>query len=324
MAVRSANFSLMDLHPALGALAALQGGPFSTAQALEAGYEEREVLRLVRSKQWTRLRRGVLIQTTQIPDDDAARVLLMLRALRLRVNKELVASHRTAATVHRLSTLRSTGDLLDVIRPDLGNGRVEAGVHWRSGALPAPHLVKVDDICCTAVARTVIDVVRETDFREGLVLAESALNQGLTTMPELRAVQEFCADWSGARTAGRVVSFASSLSESPGESLSRIVFADGGLPTPQQQQEIYDGAGLIGRVDFLWKQQRTIGEFDGKVKYHGPDAGPTTLYQEKRREDRLREAGFEVVRFSWADIVNRPDWVVTQILRAFARAASRG
>jgi hypothetical protein len=321
---RFGRLTIMNLHPALGPVAAVQGGPFSTAQALEAGYEEREVSRLVRSKQWTRLRRGVLIETTQIPDDDeAARVLLMLRALRLCSSKQFVASHRTAATLHGLSALRPRPDLLDVIQPEPGNGRREAGVRWRSGALPASHLTQFGDVCCTSVARTVIDVARETDFREGLVVAESALNRGLTTLPDLRAVHDLCVDWSGARTAGRVVSFASPQSESPGESLSRIAFADGGLPAPEQQVNIYDALGLIGRVDFLWKQQRTIGEFDGKVKYVGSGVDALTLYQEKRREDRLREAGFEVVRFSWSDIINRPAWVIAQVRQAFARAARR-
>ena len=309
------------MHPGLSAAATRQGGVFTTAQALAAGYEEREVARLVRSKQWTRLRRGVLVETSDIPDDDAGRALTMLRAIGIRIDRPVAGSYRTAAVVHGLSLLDPRLDLFDVLRSGPGKGHIEAGVRWRSAAMPASHLVNVDGVCCTSVARTTIDVVRETDFREGLVVAESALNQRLTTLSELRAVHDFCNDWSGARTAGRVVSFASALSESPGESLSRIAFADAGLPEPKQQQNVFDARGLIGRVDFLWEAQRTIGEFDGRVKYLNSNDDKTTLYEEKRREDRLREAGFEVVRFSWSDIVNRPAWVVAQIRRAFARAA---
>ena len=311
------------MHRGLSAAAASQGGVFTTAQALAAGYEEREVARLVRSKQWTRLRRGVLIETSHIPDDDAGRALAMLRAIGIRIDGQVVASHRTAAVIHGLALLNPRSELFDVLRRSSSKGHIEAGVRWRSAATPASHLVHVNDVCCTSVARTAIDVARETDFREGLVVAESALNQRLTTLAELRAVHDFCSDWSGARTAGRVVSFASPLSESPGESLSRIAFADGGLPEPTQQQNVFDARGLIGRVDFLWAAQHTIGEFDGRVKYLDSNDDKATLYEEKRREDRLREAGFEVVRFSWSDIVHRPVWVVAQIRRAFARAARR-
>ena len=56
----------------------------------------------------------------------------------------------------------------------------------------------------------------------GLVAAESALQLGLTSRAELREVLEHCVDWPGARDASRVVSFASALSESAGESLARL------------------------------------------------------------------------------------------------------
>jgi hypothetical protein len=324
----------MPLHPTLAATAAAQGGPFCTAQALAAGYEEREVTRLVQSKEWTRLRRGVLIDSKHIPDDESSRALVVMRALGLRVQGPIVASHHTAATIHQLTALKkrpevlNPGHTLEVLRPGLGSGRIEAGVRWRVAALPASQLIQVDGVCCTTVPRTIIDIARETDFAEGLVVAESALNRRLTTLSDLREIHELCSDWSGARNAGRVVSFASELSESPGESLSRIAFADCGLPDPAQQRYIHDAVGLIGRVDFLWEQFFTIGEFDGKVKYVKPDddnddVDKSALYDEKRREDRLRDAGFEVVRFGWADIVGRPEWVSARVRAAFARAARR-
>jgi very-short-patch-repair endonuclease len=79
--------------------------------------------------------------------------------------------------------------------------------------------------------------------------------------------------------------------------------------------------GLIGRVDFLWDQYRTIGEFDGRLKYDGERR--QTLYDEKRREDRLREAGFEVVRFGWADVQGEARALGRRLPAAFARAARR-
>jgi very-short-patch-repair endonuclease len=118
-----------------------------------------------------------------------------------------------------------------------------------------------------------------------------------------------------------VVAFASNGSESPGESLARIAFERLGLPQPRQQVAVRDAVGLIGRVDFLWDQHRTIGEFDGRLKYDGDRS--ETLYDEKRREDRLREAGFEVVRFGWADVQGEAKPLGRRLLAAFARAARR-
>ena len=311
----------MSLPPSLAIHAAAQGGAFTTAQALSAGYDEREISALLRTRRWTRLRRGVFAESTLISDDDAKLARLALRALELRTTRRFVASHETAAVLHNLTLLRPDTDLIHVTRPSRGGGRVEAGVRWHSGALPGDHVTRRVDLDCTTVARTVVDIARETDFRNGLVVAESALNRKLVTLEELRRVHQFCSDWPGARTAGRVVSFASPLSESPGETLSRMAFADQGLPDPKQQRYIYDALGFIGRVDFLWPEHHTIGEFDGKVKYVGTgENGFDPLYDEKRREDRLRDAGFQVVRFGWYDVVKRPAWVAKKIRAAFVRA----
>lgn len=61
-----------------------------------------------------------------------------------------------------------------------------------------------------------------------------------------------------------------------------------------------------------------IVEFDGKVKYRGDDG--TALFDEKRREDRLRSLGYIVVRIIWADLETRGA-AVAKVRRAMAAAA---
>lgn len=46
------------------------------------------------------------------------------------------------------------------------------------------------------------------------------------------------------------------------------------------------------------------------------------MFEEKRREDRLRELGFEVVRVTWTDL-ERPNIVLDRIRAAIARARLR-
>ena len=65
-------------------------------------------------------------------------------------------------------------------------------------------------------------------------------------------------------------------------------------------------------VDFLLDDAPVVIEFDGRVKYgRGADeldpfgrrrSGQEVLWQEKRREDRLRELGYEVVRVVWSEL----------------------
>ena len=87
---------------------------------------------------------------------------------------------------------------------------------------------------------------------------------------------------------------------------------------PGLQGYLLDGS--LARADFLWAQWRVIGEADGRMKYETPE----DLWREKLREDRLRELGYEVVRWTWDEIVNRPEVVVARILRAAERARRRG
>jgi len=81
---------------------------------------------------------------------------------------------------------------------------------------------------------------------------------------------------------------------------------------------------LIARVDFYWEEQKTVGEFDGKLKY-GQLLKPgqrieDVIFEEKLREDALRDLGLQVVRWLWDDLY-RPGILRERVLRAFARAS---
>jgi hypothetical protein len=83
-----------------------------------------------------------------------------------------------------------------------------------------------------------------------------------------------------------------------------------GLPAPELQREMFGPDGrLIARVDFCWEEQKTIGEFDGKIKY-GRLLKPVqriedVIFDEKLREDALRDLGWQIVRWLWRDLNRR-------------------
>ena len=133
------------------------------------------------------------------------------------------------------------------------------------------------------------------------------------------------AHWRGIRQARRAIEFFDGRSESPGESVSRVRIVDDGLPLPDLQIDVFGPLGnFLGRPDFLWKEQRTLGEFDGKVKYGRLVANGRTaqdvLFDEKCREDALRDLGWQIVRWIWADLYE-PGVIRDRLLRAFARAS---
>jgi hypothetical protein len=313
----------MPLAPKLFAVAATQGGVFKAEQALAAGYARSEIAKLQRNGEWSRLRRGIYIERSALPDDDVGRHLLTLRGALLASGGQIAASHVTSAVLQDVALLYPDLSLVHVTRDGGASSRVASGIRYHDAALPPSHLTKIDGVLTTSVARTALDLARKLPFGAALVAAESALNKGLTTLAELDEVLAYCCDWPGARNAGRVVAFASPYSESPGETLGRVAFDALGIPQPHQQVYIFDKFGLIARCDYFWEEFHTVGEFDGKVKYVGAKARDDTVLLEKKREDRLRNAGLEVCRFEWGESRNCSESVRHKTFSAFDRAAKR-
>jgi len=248
------------------------------------------------------------------------RLLLSAAAAAASLGPAAAASHQTAALLHGLSLLGPPPAVLTITRPPgTGSRSARPGIRIHCAALPAGHVGGRLAVPVTTVPRTVIDLARVLDFRAGVVVADSALQQKLTSKKELAAVIAACPRWPGLRRAAQVAEFADGGAESPLESLARVLFRDVGLPPPELQAEIRDSE-FIGRVDFLWRQFRTIAEVDGAAKYADRDLAIRQL----RRDKRLRETGYEVVHFDWTEINGDPAYVDTAVRAAFQQGLRRG
>lgn len=312
----------MDIPPSLAAHVGTKYGLFTAAQALEAGIDHDEIRRYLGRGDWLRVRRGIYCEVATMPADPMAAHILHVRAAMLRLKPPVAVSHLSAAAFDGIDLLDPDFSILQVTRPNIGSSRTDAGIHHHAASLRAKDVKRASGLVLTTASRTVIDLAREATFEQGVVAAEHALNQGLVTPEGLLEVHTFCLDWPGSRNAGRVIQFASEKSESPGESLARVAFEAVGLPAPEQQVKFYDRRGQIGVVDFFWDEQATVGEFDGRLKYAGqPNAD--VLYAEKRREDRLRALGLEVVRFGYHEVRGGRAELRRAVLDAFARSAAR-
>lgn len=78
-----------------------------------------------------------------------------------------------------------------------------------------------------------------------------------------------------------------------------------GLPIPDLQYEVYAADGrLIGRADFGWPAYRLLGEYDGMGKYDALVGGDTAraMRQEKAREGRIFQLGWNTIRFTHTDL----------------------
>jgi hypothetical protein len=237
------------------------------------------------------------------------------------VGAQAVGSHRDAAIIHGLDLLgRQETDLVWVTREleATGSRTSRRGIRLHIAALPAEHRTVRLGAPVTSVARTVVDLARTTSFREGVAIADSALRGKQATKADLNAIVAACVRWPGITQARQVVEFADARSESAFESISRVVFAQGGLPPPELQVWVGAEGRVIARVDFLWRRYATIAEADGAIKYADPDRARLQL----QRDAELRQAGFEVVHFTWQDLHLCPDQVLRSIKVAFQRSVA--
>jgi hypothetical protein len=231
-------------------------------------------------------------------------------------------SHTSAAVLHGLPLLAGRRTDTVVIRAGGGHGNINRTLHARRAPLGPAEVEVVGGLPVTSLARTVADLVRELPFAEAVMIADVGLRRGL----DRGRLLELTASGRGCRMAARALVFADPRSESPGESLSRVRIAEGGLPAPVLQQEFHGALGqFLGRGDFWWADYGLIGEFDGAGKYGtllepGATAAQAIL-AEKRREQALQDAGFTIVRWMWSDLW-RPG-LIDRIRSAMNRSPSR-
>lgn len=179
----------------------------------------------------------------------------------------------------------------------------------------------VDALPVTGLARTVVDCARLLTARQALVVADSALRRGLPH-DALDPALERAQGARGIRRAREVLRLADARSESPGESLLRLVVLQSGLPVPELQIPVDTSLGLR-YVDLGWSELRVAVEFDGRTKYASSPHGPEeAFYEEKRRQDALEELGWLVVRVMWEDLGN-PDALVARLRAALHRQHRR-
>jgi hypothetical protein len=189
--------------PELVAFATSQGDVFTAEQARSAGYSRREIEQLRQSGHWVALRRGIyarreIVESANRSNRERHR-LDIAAALLATAPGRAWASHQSAAVLWELEFL-TRPDLTQVrlTRPGLDRSRAYRGLRLAPASLPVAHQAVCDAVPLTSGARTVIDLARESPFRDAVVLADSALRKHIATKSSYsrccltaRAGQEF-------------------------------------------------------------------------------------------------------------------------------------
>jgi very-short-patch-repair endonuclease len=289
-----------------------------------------------RSGRITRLAHGVYVATSAVPEDPIGQHLQKTRAIQL-IRPRAVASHHTAALAWDL-------DLVDAKTQAAHPPAfiLPASTSARSGpqpdsvvavrALPMVHRVEQPSgLLVTSLTRTAVDVAASVGLPEALVTLDSAARVILRDRVGARWIRdrfsderlldsvrrEFIGAMGPAATRlcraslDSVVPLVDPRRESALESISYGEMVVAGLPLPKFQVRLVTPDGDI-YPDFLWPEQRVIGEADGLAKY----ATREDLVREKLRQERLEALGFIVIRWTWEEIRRRPASVLARIAAA--------
>jgi hypothetical protein len=270
------------------------------------GRSDEELARLVRSSQLVRVRRGAYLDG-QLPTAAVARHALQIAATVADLRRPAVVSHQSAAVLLGLPLWGAPLDQVHITRRPRASSQTTGPLRCHVARLRDDEVKTVGSHTVTDVARTVLDLARSLPFEPAVVTVDAALHEGLLSLSVLQQRLMDIAGTRGSRHAARVVAFADGRSESVGESRSRVLLHKLGLAPSALQLRITDSEGsFLGRSDFAWEEQRVLGEFDGRIKYGrllrpGQDPGDA-VFEEKRREDAMRDAAWEVVRWTWSDL----------------------
>lgn len=289
------------------ALARTQHGLVTYAQALELGLTENAIWHRVRKGHLVRVSRGVYRLPGAFETSRQRAIVAVLGA-----GTSSAVSHSSAAALLDLPGFDIEPLTLTVMRSgrrQISHVRIEQSL-W----LPAHHVRPVDGIACTTLARTLFDLCGDVHARRAERALDTALARRRTTAPELHQMLDELAEHGRAGT----VLFRTLLEErtpdyvAPESELeARLIELARrfGLPEPERQVDLGDATGWIGRVDFLFRGARIVVEVDG-AEFHD---GLIDRRRDAKRDERLKAAGWFVLRFRWDDVVNRPAAVARSI-----------
>ena len=165
----------------------------------------------------------------------------------------------------------------------------------------------------TTAETTAIDLGRTGPLDDAVVLVDRFVTARVTNLEMVRAAAAEVTG-RGCRQARQAVALADGLAGSPQETRLRLLLHRSALPRPVAQYVVRDGGGFVARVDFAWPDAKVAVEYEGA--WHGES--PQQVAADRRRLNRLREAGWTVV-FVTAEDLHHPQLLVARIAAELAR-----
>ncbi len=276
------------------------------------------IRRDARSGELGRVRHGGY-SLDEAPDTAEQRHRLLLATTVPLLTEVSALSHASAGLLWGLPVPSRLLTRVHVTRDGASGGTIRTSLHRHVQPLGEWEITDLNGMRVTSLARTAIDLGCQVRRDEALAIMDAAWRQlgGADELVERLALPTGRRGIGAARWA---IAHANPLAESPGESLSRYLMIVHQVKLPLLQYEVRDQNGrLIGQSDFAWPEHGVLGEFDGRVKY---EQDVDAVMREKQRENRLRNLGWWVLRWTWADLADGEHFAgqITEFIAANPRS----
>ena len=187
----------------------------------------------------------------------------------------------------------------------------------RSVTLTADDVTTVEGIPCTTLARTLVDLGDVVNRRAVERAVEQAEVLRLFDLHEVQRAMERAGPRRGTGLLSSVLEDLNgpTLTASELEEAFLALCRQAALPTPEVNAWMTLSDGSPIKVDFLWRRERLAVETDG----HPFHRTRQSRERDTKRDQLLRLAGFEPVRFTGRQVALEKEWVTHTLLALASR-----
>lgn len=184
------------------------------------------------------------------------------------------------------------------------------------GVVPHPH--RILGVAVAPPDRVLVDLARllPIDDARRLVMRVAQSRGSAWTRAQLEGGAGLGPGFLGARQVADLVTSLGTGAHSDAENLLVTLLHEAGITGFLVNHPVRIG-DRVARIDIAFPQARLAIEVDGRA-YH---SGAERFQNDRTRQNRLVARGWRVLRFTWADLTERPERVVAEILGMLAMSA---
>lgn len=289
-------------------LAEAQCGVVSRRQLREAGLSDSAITRLVRSG-WLRVIAPAVYIVRGAPLDHGAR---LWRAV---LSTGGALGFGTALQLW--GVIEDCAERIVVVLPRQDHNRPVSGVRIRRRDHEAAAFTTLSGLPITTRSVSLLDHLGSLRFGAALPLADRALQRNWLSAEQLSDRLRRRPHLAGNNILRRIEAQLCDGAAAESERRLHRLLRHARITGWRANDEIWLAGRLLAVGDGVFRDAKLVVEIDGLAHHTAPDR----FQRDRTRQNALIGAGWTVLRFTWADLVERPGYVIAVIRRQLSLAA---